>query len=228
MKSTIRIGSYRGIDIFVHWTFPVMLAGIFAFYVWQGLTVAAALAGVTMIVTVFGCVVLHELGHAMMARRFGIPTLDIVMYPIGGVARLGRMPREPMQEFLIAVAGPAVNLAIAAGLFVVGRLLGAGMSAQSIGPAGHVVSTLMWINIGLVVFNMLPAFPMDGGRVLRAALASQMEYRMATHVASMIGMVLAVVFAVYGIVAGLWTLPLIAVFVFMAARREVQFVMQQT
>ncbi|NNF04509.1 MAG: site-2 protease family protein, partial [Rhodothermales bacterium] len=93
---------------------------------------------------------------------------------------------------------------------------------------GPFLERLMIVNVFLVVFNMLPAFPMDGGRVLRAALASQMEYRTATHVASLIGMMLAVVFGIYGIVAGLWTLPLVAVFVFMAARREVQFVMQQT
>ena len=96
MKSSLRLGTVRGIGIFTHWTFLVMLVGLFVFYIYQGLTVVAALAGVALITTVFGCVVLHELGHAFMARHYGIPTLDITMYPIGGVARLARMPREPI------------------------------------------------------------------------------------------------------------------------------------
>ncbi len=229
MKTTIKFGSVSGIDLFVHWTFLIMLAGIFGFYVYQGLTIIAALAGVGLILSVFACVVLHELGHAFMARNFGIPTIDIVMYPIGGVARLARMPREPKQEFLIAIAGPAVNLAIAGVLFVLGSVLGTTLSASSsFQPQANIISMLMWINLGLVAFNMIPAFPMDGGRVLRAALASQMDYRNATHIASLIGQGLALVFGVYGMFNGMWTLPLVAAFVFMAARQEVQHVMDKT
>jgi Zn-dependent protease len=229
MKKTIRFGSVSGIDLFVHWTFLGMMAGIFGFYVYQGLTVIAALAGVGLILSVFACVVLHELGHAFMAREFGIPTIDIVMYPIGGMARLARMPREPKQEFLIAIAGPAVNLAIAAVLYVLGTALGTTLSAaSSFQPQANIISMLMWINLSLVAFNMIPAFPMDGGRVLRAALASQMDYRLATHIASLVGQGLALVFGVYGLFNGLWTLPLISAFVFMAARQEVQHVMEKT
>ncbi len=229
MKKTIRFGSVSGIDLFVHWTFLGMMAGIFGFYVYQGLTVIAALAGVGLILSVFACVVLHELGHAFMAREFGIPTIDIVMYPIGGMARLARMPREPKQEFLIARAGPAVNLAIAAVLYVLGTALGTTLSAaSSFQPQANIISMLMWINLSLVAFNMIPAFPMDGGRVLRAALASQMDYRLATHIASLVGQGLALVFGVYGLFNGLWTLPLISAFVFMAARQEVQHVMEKT
>ncbi len=228
MKSTIKFGSVSGIGLFVHWTFLVMMAGIFGFYVYNGLSVVASLLGLLLVMTVFGCIVLHELGHAFMARRFKIPTLDITMYPIGGVARLSRMPREPKQEFLIAVAGPAVNLGIAAVLYVVIQFMGAPLSmAEALTPQGNVLSMLMWLNLGLVVFNMLPAFPMDGGRVLRAALATQMDYTNATHVACLIGQGLAFVFGIYGIFYGMWTLPFVAVFVFMAARQEVQHVVER-
>ncbi|MGB0650721.1 MAG: site-2 protease family protein [Rhodothermales bacterium] len=228
MKSSIKFGSVRGIDMFVHWTFLVMLVGIFIFYVYQGLTVMGALMGVGLILAVFGCVVLHELGHAFMAREFGIPTLDITMYPIGGVARLQHMPREPKQEFLIAIAGPAVNLAIAAILFLISTMFDSTRAlSQVVTPGGNILAMLMWVNLGLVVFNMLPAFPMDGGRVLRAALATKLDYRNATHVASLIGQGMAFLFGIYGLFSGLWTLPLVAVFVFMAARQEVQHVMER-
>ncbi|MDA0378919.1 MAG: site-2 protease family protein [Bacteroidetes bacterium] len=228
MASRFRFGIVSGIDLFVHWTFLVMLAGLFVFYVYQGLSVTAALMGIGLVLAVFGCVVLHELGHAFMAREFGIPTLDITMYPIGGVARLQRMPREPKQEFWIAVAGPAVNLGIAGALFLVTSLMDTSRTlSEAMTPGGNILTMLMWVNLALVVFNMLPAFPMDGGRVLRAALATKMDYRNATHTASLIGQGMAFLFAVYGIFTGLWTLPLVAVFVFMAARQEVQYVMQR-
>lgn len=205
-----------------------MLAGIFGFYVYQGLTIMVALMGVGLILAVFGCVVLHELGHAFMAKHYGIPTLDITMYPVGGVARLQRMPREPMQEFMIAVAGPAVNLGIAGVLYVVNLAMGSPTSmAEAMTPQGNLLTMLMWVNLALVVFNLLPAFPMDGGRVLRAALATQMDYRNATHTASLIGQGMAFLFAIYGIFTGLWTLPFVAIFVFMAARQEVQHVMER-
>ena len=229
MKSSIRVATVKGIGIFTHWTFLVMLAGLFAFYIYQGLSVVAALTGVALITTVFGCVVLHELGHAFMARHYGIPTLDITMYPIGGVARLTRMPSKPKEEFMIAIAGPAVNVAIAVVLFVVNEIIGTNVSLfEAMNTQANVLGLLMWINLGLVVFNMMPAFPMDGGRVFRAALATQMEYRVATHIAALAGQAVAVVFAIYGIMNGMWTLPFVAVFVFIAARQEVQHVMERT
>jgi Zn-dependent protease len=229
LKSSLRVATVKGIGIFTHWTFLVMLAGLFAFYLYQGLSVVAALTGVALITTVFGCVVLHELGHAFMARHYGIPTLDITMYPIGGVARLTRMPSKPKEEFMIAIAGPAVNVAIAGVLYVVNELIGANISMyEAMNTQANVLGMLMWINLGLVVFNMMPAFPMDGGRVFRAALATQMDYRTATHIASLAGQAIAVVFAIYGIVSGMWTLPFVAIFVFIAARQEVQHVMDRT
>ena len=204
-----------------------MLVGLFGFYLYQGLSVVAALAGVALITAVFGCVVLHELGHALMARQFGIPTLDITMYPMGGVARLKRIPRNPRQEFLIAIAGPAVNLAIAAVLYMLNTAIDAYVSLDvAMHSQANILGLLMWINVGLFVFNLIPAFPMDGGRVLRAGLATQMDYRMATHIASLLGQGLAVVFGIYGLFTGMWSLPLVAVFVFMGARQEVQHVME--
>jgi Zn-dependent protease len=229
VKSTLRLGTVSGIGIFAHWTFLVMLVGLFGFYLYQGLSVLAALSGVALILSVFGCVVLHELGHAFMARRFNIPTLDITMYPIGGVARLKRMPEKPKEEFLIAIAGPAVNLGIAGVLYVANGLFGASITLhEALTTQANVLGLLMWLNLGLVVFNMIPAFPMDGGRVLRAGLATQLDYRNATHIASLIGQVLAVGFGIYGLFAGLWTLPFVAMFIFMAARQEVQYVMERS
>lgn len=221
MKGGIKLGSISRIGIFVHWTFLVMLGGFFVFYLWNGLSVGAAFAGVLLIVTLFGCVLLHELGHALTARRFGIPTLDITLYPIGGVARLQRMPQEPYQEFLIAIAGPAVNLAIGVVLFFLNSITGRPLMLESIIAAEtNVLGMLMWVNFALVGFNMLPAFPMDGGRVLRAGLATRMPYRRATHIAAFVGQVMAVLFGLYALVTFSPILLFVALFVFMGARQE--------
>ena len=155
MRISWKLGRVAGIDLFLHPTFllillPGMTGGLSAFF----------------IVALFGCVVLHELGHALMARRFGIETLDITLYPIGGVARLQRMPRAPGAELLIALAGPAVNFAIVAGLLGL-ELLGIG-GMESDSSLGAFLAGLMLVNLILGLFNLIPAFPMDGGRVLRA------------------------------------------------------------
>jgi Zn-dependent protease len=176
----------------------------------------SAIDAVVFVLAIFGCVVLHELGHALAARRFGISTRDITLLPIGGIARLERMPRNPYQEFVIAVAGPAVNVVIAAALFT--GLTFAGVTGI-FDPALLLVQ-LMWANVALVLFNMLPAFPMDGGRVLRSVLAMRMSYERATNIAATIGQGLAIVFAVLGILASNISLLLVALFVFFAARGE--------
>lgn len=229
MTGSARIGTVSGIGIFVHWTFWVMLAGLFGWYLYLGASIVSALMGIVLVLAVFGCVILHELGHSMAARRYGIPTLDITMYPIGGIARLQRIPRKPEQELVIALAGPAVNLGIAALLALLGA---AGSGADSLATVmagqGGLLEMLMWINLALVGFNMIPAFPMDGGRVFRALLATRIDYRRATHIASLVGMAMAVGMLVYGIATFNFALPFVALFVMFAGRQEVAHVMETT
>jgi Zn-dependent protease/predicted transcriptional regulator len=168
----------------------------------------------------FGCVLLHEFGHALTARRFGVRTRDIILLPIGGLARLERIPDQPAQEFWIAIAGPAVNVAIAM-LIAAGQLFSSGLwpSTELDLGEGSLAERLLFVNLFLVFFNLLPAFPMDGGRVLRALLALRLDYARATNIAATIGQGMAVLF----FLAGLFTTPmllLIAVFVWMGASQE--------
>ncbi len=221
MKSSVKIGSVARIGIYLHWTFVLLLAGIFAFYLWRGDTLATALVGLGLILAVFGCVVLHELGHALTARRFGVPTRDITIYPIGGVARLQRIPEEPMTEFWIAVAGPAVNLVIAAVLAALIPLVGGSFAPDTLlDPGRNLLATLMWLNLVLVGFNMLPAFPMDGGRVLRALLATRIDYARATGIAASVGQGMAILFGLLGLVVFNPVLIFIALFVYVGAQQE--------
>lgn len=181
---------------------------------------AGALGAIGFTLAVFGVIVLHELGHALTARHFGIRTREITLYPIGGVARLERMPRDPTQELLIALAGPAVNLVLAAGLFAILLLT---TTAPLAAPLDlfvlPFVAKLMWVNVGLALFNLIPAFPMDGGRVLRAGLAMRMGYAAATSRAAGVGRVLAIGLGVIGLVSNPFLL-MIAVFVWFAATAE--------
>jgi Zn-dependent protease/CBS domain-containing protein len=215
-----RIGRVAGIPIFVHWTFLVLIGWLLIEEVAQGHSLVQALGGVGFVLALFGCVVLHELGHALTARRFGIPTADITLLPIGGVARLQRMPERPGQELLVALAGPAVNVVIAAALYAAGVRFSTGL-----GNPKHLVESGFWsklllVNCWLVGFNLLPAFPMDGGRVLRALLAMRMEYARATRLAASIGQVVAIGFALFGLQAGYPMLLLIALFVWIGAEAE--------
>ncbi len=216
-----KIGHLAGIGIQVHWTF-FLLPALAAFQVISGGgTWLAAVDTVLFVLAIFGCVVLHELGHALTARRFGIATHDITLLPIGGVARLARMPKNPWQELAIAAAGPAVNVAIAAALAIglaVGGLLTPAAAAS--GTATWFVN-LIAVNLALVAFNLLPAFPMDGGRVLRSLLAMRLPYLRATRIAATTGQVLAVVLGLLGLfVLFNPLLMLVALFVFVAARGE--------
>jgi Zn-dependent protease len=221
MKSSLKIGSVAGIGIFLHWTFLLLVAAIFVFYYTQTQSVGAALVGMGLILAVFGCVILHELGHALTARRFHVPTQSITLYPIGGLARLERIPAEPMKEFWIAIAGPAVNVAIA---IVVGALIlatgGTVTTSALSAPNAHVLSTLLWINLALAGFNMLPAFPMDGGRVLRALLALKQDYARATQTAANVGQAMAILFGLFGLITGNFILLFIALFVYVGAQQE--------
>jgi Zn-dependent protease/predicted transcriptional regulator len=184
-------------------------------------SVAAASEAVAFTLTLFACVVLHEFGHAFMARRFGIRTHDILLFPFGGMGRLERIPEVPSQEFLIALAGPAVSVGIAAALLAVLWLQGTWPQLEAF-ATGEVpfAERLMFINAGLAVFNLLPAFPMDGGRVLRALLATRLEYGQATEVAARIGQGVAVLFAIVGVLMPNPILVIIALFVWMGAAGE--------
>jgi Zn-dependent protease len=166
---------------------------------------------------VFGCVVLHELGHALMARQYGIETADITLYPIGGVARLDRMPRGGGPELLIALAGPAVNLVIAAMLWAGLTIFGPWLDENLL---GSLMAEMLWINVGLLVFNMLPVFPMDGGRVLRAGLSGWLGRGRATEVAAAIGQVVAVAAGLWFLFNGWFLQAALAMFLYSAASME--------
>lgn len=220
MKWSWKLGRFAGIDVFVHATFFLLIGWIGLSHWLQARSLAAAAAGVAFILALFACVVLHEYGHALAARRFGIRTRDITLLPIGGLARLERMPEKPMQELWVALAGPAVNVAIAAALFV--WLLGTGglEPLASLGVAGgSFAERLLVANVFLVLFNLLPAFPMDGGRVLRAILATRMEYTRATQTAAGVGQGMAFLFGLVGLFANPFLL-FIALFVWIGAAQE--------
>lgn len=221
---SLKLGEVRGIRLYVHGTFLILLAWIGLSHVLHGHGAAAAVEGVLFTVTIFGIVVLHELGHAVAAARYGIRTRDITLYPIGGVASLERIPENPHQEFVVALAGPAVNVVLA-------LVLAAVLSIANV-PSGvanlHVVggsflAKLMWVNVSLALFNLLPAFPMDGGRVLRAALAFRMDRDRATEIAARVGQAMALGFALLGMF-GNPMLLFIALFVWTGAQGEASLI----
>lgn len=222
--NTWKIGKVLDIDISVHWTFLLLIA-------WVAVAAPAggALIQVALLLSVFGCVFLHELGHAMAARQLGIRTSEIMLLPIGGVANLERMPRRPLHELFIAVAGPLVNVVIAAAIWSGLNTLDSIYTAEQLRGSAAVgwAYQLMRINIGLVLFNMLPAFPMDGGRVLRASLAHGMPYAQATQAAAGIGKVVALILGMIGFVTGAFTLVMVAAFVAFAGTAEARMVARQ-
>jgi stage IV sporulation protein FB len=184
--------------------------------------VAGGVAAVMMILAIFACVVAHEFGHVAMARRFGVRTPDVILLPIGGLARLERMPEEPRQELLIALAGPAVTLVLAAIFYAVLRAGGATpplLPSLSV-AGGSVLADLYRINVLLLLFNLIPAFPMDGGRVLRAILAARQGLARATRIAASVGQLLAFALGFAALMTGNMLLLLIAFFVFLGAGAE--------
>lgn len=220
MKWSWKIGRFVGIDVFMHATF-LLLVGWVALIHWQeGASLTAVLSGVGFILALFLCVVLHEYGHALTARKFGIKTRDITLLPIGGVARLERMPDDPRQELWVALAGPAVNIVIAGLLFawliVTNGLRPLSELSVSQGPF---LERLMITNLFLAGFNMIPAFPMDGGRVLRALLATRQEYTRATQNAARLGQGLAFILGFIGLLTNPFLL-FIALFVWIGAAQE--------
>src|SRR2546427_3058410 len=219
MRWSIKIARIAGIEVRIHVTFLLFLAWIgFTYYQVGGS--AAAAEGVLFILALFGCVLLHEFGHALAARAFEIRTPDITLLPIGGVARLQRMPDKPWQELAVAVAGPLVNVVIAAVLiFVLGRRAEFQSLQHLEQPGIEMLAKLASVNISLVLFNLIPAFPMDGGRVLRSVLAMTMNYARATQVAAWIGQGLAFVFGFIGLFSNPM-LIFIAFFIFLGAQQE--------
>jgi Zn-dependent protease len=222
-----KLGEIAGIGVYIHWSFlilPLLIGGSAL----ASAGVAAAVQSVLFVLAIFGCVLLHELGHALTARQFGIGTRSITLLPIGGVANLDRMPRKPAHELAVALAGPAVNVAIAAVLFFVLLAVGTvGSLLRMPAVSSPFLVQLLWANVALVIFNMLPAFPMDGGRVLRAILATFLPHARATSIAAGVGQVMAVLFAFVAFSYSQWTLLLIAVFIFFAGRAEAQMAQTQ-
>jgi len=220
MKWSWRIGRLAGIDVYMHATFLILLAWVGISHYRLRQSMADVVSGLGFIVALFAIVVLHELGHALTARRFGIRTRDITLLPIGGVARLERMPEDPRQELLVALAGPAVNVVLAGILLLVTLPAGAIAPISEIDlVGGNFLVKLMWINVILAAFNLIPAFPMDGGRVLRALLAMRMDYVRATAIASSVGQALAFGFGFIGLLYNPF-LVFIALFVWMGAAAE--------
>lgn len=202
------LGRVAGIDLYLHPSFLILpLMALFT----------GGVLGAVLIGLVFGCVLLHELGHALMARQYGIETADITLYPIGGVARLERMPRGGGPELLIALAGPAVNLGIAAFLFGAIEVFGPWLEHTVL---LGLMAQMLWINVGLLLFNMLPVFPMDGGRVLRALLSGPLGRTRATEIAATIGRGIAVAGGLWFLLNGMFLQAILAAFIFTAASAE--------
>ena len=216
MKGSIKLFEIFGIAIKIHITF--LLLPLF-------FLVVGGFKSMVLVLIVFVCVALHELTHSFVAKKFGITVQDITLLPIGGVASMKKMPQSPKQEFLISIAGPMFNIVLAALLFFVfyhaswmpNRILSNPTSGNT---WLHTIAWVPWINMTLAIFNLLPAFPMDGGRILRSLLATRMDYRRATKIAVNVGHIFAIIFGYIGLVHGRIILLVIAIFIYMAASAE--------
>ena len=220
MRWQWKLGRFAGIDVYVHATFLLLIGWVGYSHWLENRNWGEVISGVLFILALFLCVVLHEYGHALTARKYGIKTRDITLYPIGGVARLERMPEKPIEELWVALMGPAVNVVIAALLYVYLYATNSFVPFTHLTVAsGSFAERLMIVNIWLVLFNLIPAFPMDGGRVLRALLAMRMDFVRATQVAANIGQGLAFVFGFIGLFSNPFLL-FIAFFVWIGASQE--------
>jgi Zn-dependent protease len=221
MRWSYTIGRLAGTEIKVHVTFLVLVA-FWALAGYEEGGPSGAVSAAVLLLALFACVLLHEFGHILMAGRFGVRTPDVLLLPIGGVARLERIPDQPRQELLIAIAGPAVTLAIVVVLYGLVALTGDSSSLHQPDPEDPFLVSLLQVNLFLLIFNLIPAFPMDGGRVLRAALASRLGLVRGTRIAASLGQILAVVGGIYGLTAtpSRPILALIALFVFLGASAE--------
>lgn len=227
-KLSLYIGQFSGIRVYIHWTFWLILVWIYFSYYNINQNPREGFEGVLFILAIFGCVVLHEFGHALTAKKYGIQTKNITLYPIGGVASLESMPEQPKREFLVAIAGPLVNMIIAIILWAYLSFTGQMpdfTALQNADPEELNGMTLpfsfnlLMANVILVVFNLIPAFPMDGGRMLRALLAFKMDRAKATQIAATIGQLLAIGFVMFGLFFNFW-LVLIGFFIYIGAGSE--------
>jgi Zn-dependent protease len=228
VDNSIKLFRVAGIDIKMHITFPLILVwGALQFGVLRGQGLSGAFFGVVVTLLLFVIVVLHELGHSFAARRFGVRTRQIVLLPLGGVAQLERIPENAWQEFVIAIAGPAVNFVLAALLFPLlgafnanpGSLIAA-LQNLEVGSPAALLAYLYVTNLSLAIFNLIPAFPLDGGRVLRALLAARLPYTTATRIAVAVGQALAFLLGLWGFLGGGIVLILIAAFIYFGASQE--------
>ena len=232
MGGSFKIGRFSGIDVRVHWTFLLLLA-FFAFIGYQTSgSLAGALTPIAVIVALFVCVLLHEFGHSLVAQRLGLEIHSITLLPLGGVSNLESLPEKPADEVKITLAGPLVNVVLAPIFFGVGLLFGAvpRMPANvttGIESVGEFFFYLGYLNIVLAVFNLIPAFPLDGGRILRALLSTRLGSVRATDISSIVGQLFAIAFFLIGILGGNFLLALIAVFIYFGATGEAQMVRQQ-
>ena len=219
----LKLGRIAQIDVFLHWTYiflPIYI--IYRCRVQAEMPWSMVAVLLTLVASLFVCVLMHEYGHALMARRFGIGTKDIIITPIGGLARLDRMSSEPFTELMITLAGPAVNLVIAVALAVLIYFVNGTLAVESSFQWSQFAGILMWMNVSLFLFNLVPAFPMDGGRVLRSCLAMFLSHFHATMIAGVIGQVLAITFAIYALWSGQFLLVAVGAFVFYAALTEMR------
>ena len=228
MRGSLKLATIYGIPLLLHWSFGLLFVWLGYVGFSEGMDAIGILWFFFFAILLFGCVVIHEFGHALTALKFGVKTKDIILSPLGGLARLKRLPDKPIHEFLIAIAGPATNVVIAILLFPV--IYFSGSMSFVITDTADVIFTkpanlipmLFYANITLVIFNMIPAFPMDGGRVLRSLLAMGMDRYQATRVAVVIGQVFGLTFLMGGIFMGELILGLIGIFVFLMATAELQ------
>ncbi len=234
MKGSLQLATVTGIPVKIHWTFGLLLLWVAYETNKVGNGPTFVLVSIGIVLSVFLCVILHEFGHALAARKFGVKTFDIMMTPIGGIARLERMPEGRGQEFWVAIAGPIVNFVIV-GLIWLGFILVKGetfpifsLSFWDFEQADSYWKVIMLANGYLGTFNLLPAFPMDGGRMLRSLLSLKLDRTKATQIASYAGQAIALIMFGLGIYRGQPTLTLIGVFIFFAARQEYQTLVRQT
>ncbi|HMP98383.1 MAG TPA: site-2 protease family protein [Cyclobacteriaceae bacterium] len=224
MKYSLSLGRLAGISIFVHWTFLILIGWIVYINLRQGHDVIDVIWSILFVLTLFACVTFHELGHALAARRYNIKTRNITLLPIGGLAQLEAIPEKPKEELVVALAGPLVNIVIAFLLYpfvVLGPEITEELDITKLSHHNFLAS-LMIVNVWLAVFNMIPAFPMDGGRVLRALLSFKFERALATRMAASVGQLLAIGFIIFAIFIGHIFLAFIGIFIFLGAQAEAQ------